>query len=370
MTHRTNIRSALTVAATAMVAITLGGTTAVAQGSDGSMRFLQGLYLSGALGAHTTDDADISGAGINVSNDTDADVAGLVGIGVDLGEPNLRIELEGGYRPSDVDSISGASGSGDVDALSFLANVFYDFGVSPDIDLYVGGGLGLAEVDYDGVTPVGATTMNDSDTGFAWQLGAGGAYALNDRLKVTLDYRFLNVEGLDIATSPSVGALDTDYRDHAIFVGLRFALSDPSPQPMEAPSPAPAPAAQAPAPQPAPAPAPAEPAAPRTFIVFFDWDQSAITAEAEGILREAAAVAQSSGPVRIVATGHADRSGPSDYNLGLSARRAAAVRTQLQTFGIDPFTVAIFARGETDPLVPTPDGVREPQNRRVELVLQ
>ena len=101
--------------------------------------------------------------------------------------------------------------------------------------------------------------------------------------------------------------------------------------------------------------------------MFFDWDQSVITPEALAILREAASVAQSKAPVRIVATGHADRSGATDYNDRLSARRAQAVRSQMAQLGIDPLSIATFARGESDPLVATPDGVREPQNRRVEI---
>ena len=95
-----------------------------------------------------------------------------------------------------------------------------------------------------------------------------------------------------------------------------------------------------------------------------------ITAEAAAILRDAANTARTQAPVRIVATGHADRSGTTTYNRALSERRAIAVRTQLQQNGIDPSTVSTFARGETDPLVATPDGVREPQNRRVEFVVQ
>ena len=125
-----------------------------------------------------------------------------------------------------------------------------------------------------------------------------------------------------------------------------------------------------PAPPPPPPPPPPAPEPPRNFIVFFDWDQSVITPEALAILREAAAVAQSQAPVRIVATGHADRSGASDYNDRLSARRAQAVRSRMAQLGIDPISIATFARGESDPLVATPDGVREPQNRRVEIVIQ
>lgn len=367
MIKSATIRTALPLAA---IVLALGSSSAWAQ--DSSTRFFQGLYLSGAIGAHSTDDANISGGSISVDNDTDAGLAGLVGIGLELGATNWRVEIETSYRESDVDSLSGASGTGDVDALSFVGNVFYDIELNRNLDLYLGGGVGLADVDYSSVNPVSSSTLDDNDMGWAWQLGAGAAMALNDRLKLTLDYRFLNIEDLDFPTSPSVGELDSEYRDHALFVGLRFNLTPsakPAPAPAAAPAPAPKPAAQAPAPQPAPPPPPA-PEPPRNFIVFFDWDRSDITTEAAVILREAAAAAQRGAPVRIVATGHADRSGPAAYNRGLSERRALAVRANLRGLGIDPSTVATFARGETDPLVPTPDGVREPQNRRVELVIQ
>lgn len=370
MTISSTIRTALSIAA---VIAAFGSSSAMAQGADSSSRFFQGLYLSGAIGAHTTDDASISGGSINVENDTDAGVAGLVGLGAQLGATQWRVELEGGYRDSDVDAISGASGNGDVDALSLMGNVFYDINLNQKLEFYLGGGLGLADVDYSSVSPVGSTTISDNDLGLAWQLGAGAALDLNDRLKLTLDYRFLNIENIDFPTSPSVANVDAEYRDHGIFVGLRFSFAEPAKPvvtPAPAPAPAPKPVAQAPAPQPVPPPPPPAPEPTRNFIVFFDWDRSDITSEAAAILRDAAATAKKVAPVRIVATGHADRSGPETYNLGLSERRAVAVRSALDRLGIDPATVSTLARGETDPLVPTPDGVREPQNRRVEIVLQ
>jgi len=367
MMNTTVLRTAVSIAA---LAFAFGGSSALAQ--DSSTRFFQGLYLSGAIGAHSTDDANITGGSIDVDNNTDAGLAGFVAIGLELGATNWRVELETSYRESDIDSISGASGTGDVDALSFVGNVFYDIELNRKLDFYLGGGIGLADVDYSSVNPVSSSTLDDSDMGWAWQLGAGAALALNDRLKLTLDYRFLNIEGLDFPTSPSVGELDSEYRDHALFVGLRFNLTPAAKPaaaaPAAAPAPAPKPAPQAAAPQ--PAPPPPAPAPPRNFIVFFDWDRSDITAEAAAILRDAATTAKSEAPVRIVATGHADRSGAAAYNRRLSERRALAVRANLQQLGIDPSTVATFARGETEPLVLTPDGVREPQNRRVEIIIQ
>jgi outer membrane protein OmpA-like peptidoglycan-associated protein len=54
--------------------------------------------------------------------------------------------------------------------------------------------------------------------------------------------------------------------------------------------------------------------------------------------------------------------------MGLSVRRAEAVKAELVGQGIGGATVDVLARGELDPLVVTPDGVREPQNRRAEIV--
>ncbi len=125
---------------------------------------------------------------------------------------------------------------------------------------------------------------------------------------------------------------------------------------------------------PAAMPPPAAPAqAPevqRTYLVFFDWDKSEITVEAQSILESAAATAAEFGVSRVTITGHADRSGPNAYNLALSLRRAEAARAVLATQGVDTTIIAVDGRGEEDPLVPTPDGVREPQNRRAEIVLQ
>ena len=365
MLNSATLRTALAIAAAGVMFAS--GSAVAQQPESSSTRFFQGLYLSGAIGAHQTEDADVSGGGVNVDAELDPGLAGLVALGLQLGATNWRVELEGGYRESEIDSINSGPGTGDVDTLSLLGNIFYDIELSNSLDLYLGGGIGIADVDLENAGAFGSSTIDDNDAGLAWQLGAGAAYALNDRLKLTLDYRYLNVEDLDYSTSPNIGGLDVDYEDHAIFVGLRFFLTPPA-QPMLA---APAPVAQAPEPAaPPPPPPPPAPEPTRNFIVFFDWDQSQITAEAEAILREAAATARNIGPVRIVATGHADRSGTAAYNRGLSERRALAVRGKLQEFGINPSTVAVFARGETDPLVPTPDGVREPQNRRVEIELQ
>ena len=135
--------------------------------------------------------------------------------------------------------------------------------------------------------------------------------------------------------------------------------SRPAPQPAARPVPAPATA-------PTPAPAPV----PRAYLLFFDFDDSSLRPEAQQIVGTAAINADAGEIRRISVVGHADRSGSNAYNDRLSLRRAETVRDALIALGYPAVRINVAARGEADPLVPTPDGVREPQNRRVEINFQ
>ncbi|HEY4544897.1 MAG TPA: OmpA family protein, partial [Pedomonas sp.] len=92
-----------------------------------------------------------------------------------------------------------------------------------------------------------------------------------------------------------------------------------------------------------------------------------LTPEATNVLQQAVEKFRQGGNPSIVVEGHADRSGTDQYNEGLSKRRAEAVRNYLQRQGIASGNISVEAFGESRPLVNTADGVREPQNRRVEI---
>jgi OmpA-OmpF porin, OOP family len=102
--------------------------------------------------------------------------------------------------------------------------------------------------------------------------------------------------------------------------------------------------------------------------VFFDFDKSNIRPDARPIIEEAANNARKGGMSRVTLTGHTDRAGSDAYNQRLSVRRAEAVKAEFVRLGFNPNDVAVVGKGEADPLVPTADGVREPKNRRVEIV--
>lgn len=106
------------------------------------------------------------------------------------------------------------------------------------------------------------------------------------------------------------------------------------------------------------------------FLVFFDWDSSVLTPAAREVIQQAAEEFRRANATGIMTVGHADTSGSTAYNNGLSERRAEAVQGALSSLGVPGPDIDVTWRGESDPLVATPDGVREPQNRRVEILLE
>lgn len=127
-----------------------------------------------------------------------------------------------------------------------------------------------------------------------------------------------------------------------------------------------------PAPAPKPAPAAAEISEPvaRDYMVFFDFDKSNVREDAARILVQVRGAIEGIGAKSIVLTGHADLAGPGSYNKALSERRAAKVKAWLVGKGIPAERIKTLGKGESDPRVRTADGVREQENRRVEIRLE
>ena len=330
----------------------------------------KGLYVFGGLGANWVDDSDISG-GASGEVDFDTGFVGAVAVGYGFGN-GLRFEGELGYRQNETDDFSGVDLSGRGEASSLMFNLLYDFDVSPRFVPYVGLGAGLAVVQAERVSPLPAADVtDDDDTVFAWQAILGVAIPLNDSLDLTVDYRYFDANDADLRSDAGV-SFDAEYTSHSALIGLRYRFGAPKPAPRPRPAVAP-PIRPAPAPAPPPppvakpAPPPPPPPAPRSFIVFFDWDRSDIRPDAQRVLEAAAAHYKNRGLVRVNLTGHADRSGPARYNMGLSLRRAQAVKAAMVKLGVSANNISLVGRGESEPLVATADGVREPRNRRVEI---
>lgn len=127
----------------------------------------------------------------------------------------------------------------------------------------------------------------------------------------------------------------------------------------------------APAPQVA-APAPKQPKSSmqeqnRSYLVFFDFDKSSLTEDGKGIVRDVVSNNKSDGRIAFNVTAHADRSGTDAYNMKLSERRAQSVKNELVALGVNPDNISVAYKGESEPLVQTDDGIKEPQNRRAEI---
>ncbi len=102
--------------------------------------------------------------------------------------------------------------------------------------------------------------------------------------------------------------------------------------------------------------------------VHFDHDSATLSDATRARLSELVARATALDVPLASVIGHADRSGPADYNLTLSLRRADVVRAALVEAGMAPDRIALSAAGEARPRHRTADGVKEATNRRVELI--
>ena len=118
-----------------------------------------------------------------------------------------------------------------------------------------------------------------------------------------------------------------------------------------------------PAPPPAPLPM-------KYWMVFFDTNSTALSQQANSTVSEAATVAKSMPSSKVMVTGFTDTDGSPGYNKALSVRRATAVKTALERVGVAPGAIAVSGDGETGLLVPTADQVKNPNNRRVKIVVQ
>jgi OOP family OmpA-OmpF porin len=293
------------------------------------------------------------------------------GIGYGFGD-GFRVEIDGDYLHNTVHKIDDSSGvqgrtSGTEQNYGGFINGFYDASI-PNFPLspFVGGGVGYQQVQYS--NSIGAYDLTTGRSGYVFQkkwsfaydaiVGVSYPLPMIPGLSLVAEYRFMQLVQSRNFSTDGLGRIKMGQESsHSFLVGVRYQLFNPPPAP-PAPAPAPAPVA-------APAPAPA-----KTYLVFFDWDKYNLTPRALNIISQAAADSKTAQTTTIEVSGYTDTSGTPHYNLGLSWRRAKAVASQLVADGVPASEITTHGYGETHLLVPTGPGVREPQNRRVEIVLQ
>ena len=326
----------------------------------------RGFYVGGAVGGNFQEDNQFTGSGTNSTTSYLAGPAGLLSFGYALGN-GFRFEIEPGYRYNDVDTINGGSAGGRTQIFTGMVNALYDFDMPAIFGLpltpHIGAGAGWAHL-WNRSSPHNGLTVTGQDDRPAFQAIAGAEYNLSPALKLGLDYRYLVANDATFRTSAGVASQAGDFNDHAIMLTLRYSFAAAE-KPMAQPAvftPAP--------PPPAPVPTPQANVPPPAYTVYFNFDRSDIEASAQPILERAAGDAKNGKVTRIAVTGYTDLAGSAEYNQRLSERRAAAVRAALVKLGVPDDEIATVGRGKNDPIVKTADGVREPRNRRVEIVLQ
>ncbi|HUZ73818.1 MAG TPA: OmpA family protein [Stellaceae bacterium] len=336
-----------------------------------------GYYFRLEGGWNHLDDFNGTGSTSSLTFDSSTDEGYILGGAAGYKWGPYHVELEMDQRDNSVRSIhignpgdfgaglAGASSSpgGGVEAFSVLLNGVYDLPWHPIDRLtpYVGLGIGAVGVKLRGFNVSGTNLVTDSDLVFALQPSVGLRYQVSDNIGIGLEYRFLN--GFDPSFKDNTGHRfgTSDYQSHSVLLSLTYAFAAPPAPPPPAPMPA---AAQAAAPEAAPAPEQRE-----VFLVFFDFNKSTITPAGRKVVAAAAEAFKAGHRTRLDATGYTDLAGTKAYNLRLSQRRAVAVRKLLIADGVPASEITTAWKGEQDPRVPTPNGVREPQNRRVEIVM-
>ncbi len=365
----------------------------------------EGLY--GAIGAgfsSVLDDRDfeVTQGAPGFQVDSDIDYNNGVGIYSALGYAygnGWRTEGEFSYRNNNVEDVAndgfGFSGfpegsiSGDLKSYSLLGNLIYDFteakALGAPITPYVGGGVGFTVLDLSlagsnpvaqqGITPL---SINDSRVAIAVQGIAGFAVDIAENVVLDVSYRYFTArkDGFDAQLAGIGTDIRTSPESHNLFAGLRWNFGAP----VAAPT-APTPTVQykdcwdgSSVPVSAACPPELVEEAPEVpdpiqVTVYFDYDKSNLTPQASSLIREAVSRSREFDVDGVRVVGNTDSSGSSAYNQALSERRARVVRDALIAQGVPAGIISTQSLGESNLAKPTPDGTREPLNRRTEITI-
>lgn len=322
-----------------------------------------GWYISLAGGANWIEDGNIDEftPALDTTNEFSWDTGYIVAgaVGYDFGR--WRVEFETAYRHNDADGFleSGTdpelSPGAEVWELSQMVNALYDFEISGRFSGSVGAGIGgnlvVFTPDTAGNFDGSAAGLEADDYVLAGQLIAQAAYALTERWKVYLDYRYMVMEDPELPDPTGFELWEMEKTEHSVLVGFRFDLQREG------------------APPPPKADAPPPPKGPKQFIVFFGFNKSNLTPEAARVVADAAAAAKEYGSASIIVVGHTDTVGSPRYNNALSMRRSHTVKDGLVSNGIPANAISTGGKGESELMVQTGDSVKEPQNRRATIDL-
>lgn len=191
-----------------------------------SMSFAAGPYMGVHVGSTWVEDATIDfNDPIFIDAESEFDTGINVGVsgGYDFGMARLEGELA--YRQNDFDKVV-VEGElfavdGDVGALSLMANGYWDFENLSPVTPYLGAGIGFANVSLNDVRDAEGAFVDDDDVVFAYQFGAGVAFALNETMALDLGYRYFATTDPEY-TDVEGDTFETEYKTHNVSLGLRI----------------------------------------------------------------------------------------------------------------------------------------------------
>jgi len=323
-----------------------------------------GWYIGLGAGWDKLNNPGLVGAGID-GNLRAKDTAIVEGtFGYKFRRLPFRLEAETAWDRHDTGAFREAGliypSSGHAEVRSLMLNGVFDFRILPRVKLSLGGGAGIGSDRIKFSDPFAPGDLRTAmRPKFMWQGIGGLAFDVSPNLDLFVEYHYRNLRNgsnEDIAAPLS----NHDLTEHAVMAGFRwYAGGEPERVAYQEPA----------APPPPPPPAPPPPPPVKTFIVFFDFNKSNLTADAQSIVADAVKSAKAGGFVKVMITGHTDTVGSHSYNQGLSERRADAVKDEMVREGMDGSQIMTAGKSFDDPLVPTGPGVREPQNRRAVIQL-
>lgn len=137
----------------------------------------------------------------------------------------VRAELEYNINEDAKENMSvgknGPIGKMKLETQSIMVNAYYDFNTNTAFTPYVGAGIGYAKVK--GSLSSSVLSMDTDDTNFAWQVGAGVAYALNDNVSLDLGYRYTDMGDISKQYS-TTNDYKIDVDSHELLLGARYSF--------------------------------------------------------------------------------------------------------------------------------------------------
>lgn len=181
-------------------ALALSANGAAAQGFGGGNFYVKGF---GGLTVPQDDDFSLNERGTTNSVDTGLDFSNGYTLGIAGGynvTPNIAVELEYAYRNADASFKDLDTGDRKTESNAWMVNALYNFTASGPWQPYVGGGLGMADINVEQIPGIAGGDL-DSDYNFAYQLIGGVGYQLPSGWTLNGEARFFGINDQDLENS-------------------------------------------------------------------------------------------------------------------------------------------------------------------------